>query len=103
MRIHVIGDEKAIVGFALVGIAGDVVTTAEEAHAALQRALQDAEVGIILITADVAQSIQEEINRLKMSRVEPIIVEIPASGEEAPLTGLRTLVQEALGIHLGGG
>ena len=103
MRIHVIGDENAIVGFALVGIGGEVATTAEEARAALERALQAEDIGILLVTADVAALMREDIDRLKMSRVEPVIVEIPASGEKAPLVGLRTLVQEALGIHLGGG
>ncbi len=102
MRIVVIGDESVVQGFALVGVEGEVVHTADEVRAALARWMAASDVGLVLITSDVASLVRAEVDDLKLHSLEPLVVEIPGSGETQPRTGVRALVEQTLGIRLGG-
>jgi vacuolar-type H+-ATPase subunit F/Vma7 len=55
MKILVIGHPEAVLGFSLVGVHGQTATSAEEAHQALDSALASPDVGIILVTEDIAR------------------------------------------------
>ena len=103
MRIRVVGNEDATLGFALVGVDGRTVRDADELRLALDEALGDPSVGLLLVTRDVAGWARERIDTLKISSLTPLVVEIPgpgASGEAA--TSLHDLVQRAAGVRLGG-
>ena len=103
MRIRVVGNEDATLGFALVGVDGRTVRDADELRLALDEALGDPSVGLLLVTRDVAGWARERIDALKISSLTPLVVEIPGRGgpgEEA--TSLHEFVQRAVGVRLGG-
>jgi len=54
MRVLMVGSAPAVWGFALTGVQGEVVETAEALNRALDRGLAAPDVGIILVTQDVA-------------------------------------------------
>lgn len=102
MNLLCIADEDTVRGFRLAGIAGHVVTTAEQAADALQKAAAQADCGIIVLTERVAAGIRPQVETMRLGRDRPLVVEIP--GPEGPLPGrksLRQFVQEAVGIHVG--
>jgi V/A-type H+-transporting ATPase subunit F len=97
-----IADEDTVRGFRLAGIAGQAVTTAPQAAAAVQQAIQRRDCGIIILTDTVASGIRSQVDTIRLERDQPLIVEIP--GPDGPLPGrksLRQLVQEAVGMRLG--
>ena len=98
--LFVIGDENAVLGFGLLGVDGRVVHTVEEVHQALADARAHMRSGILFITDEWADTIRGELDPLKATTLEPLILEVPASQPRADRTSLRTLVQNALGIHL---
>ena len=49
MRIWVVGNEDATLGFSLVGVDGRAVHDAEELRLALDEALADASIGLLLV------------------------------------------------------
>ncbi len=103
MRILVIGNDDCVLGFALVGVAGQAVRSADEFRAALDQALADATVGLVLITSDVAQWERAQVDHLKVTSMAPLVVEIPAAEEPGgAATSLREFVQRAVGVRLGG-
>ena len=55
MKYFIIGDEDAVLGFGLVGVEGRAAHSPAEAEQALSGALEDREVGIVLITERVAE------------------------------------------------
>jgi len=55
MKILVIGHPEAVLGFSLAGVGGRVATTAEEVNQALDEAQASKDVGIVLVTQDVAK------------------------------------------------
>ena len=98
--ILVIGDEDAVIGFALLGVEGRAVHSEEEARQALEAAMSNRQLRIVLLTEDWASAMRETVDQLKATVLEPVLLEIPASRPVAQLTSLRELVQQALGIRL---
>ncbi len=100
MRYFVIGDEDTVLGFSLVGTQGLVATNTSEAQAALEKALEHKEYGIIIITEDVADMIRIQVDRYLFSETFPLIVEIPNRFSEGGSKDLKKLVNEAIGVSL---
>lgn len=104
MKFFCIADADTVRGFRLAGIAGQVVTTAGEAAAALAGAVARPDCGLIILTERVAVDIRQQVDAIRLEQDLPLMVEIP--GPEGPLPGhksLRQLVQEAVGIRFGQG
>ena len=98
--LFVIGDENAVLGFGLLGVDGCAVHSAGEAHQALTDARTHMRSGILFITEEWADVMRDEVDRLKAATLEPLILEIPASQSRTNSASLRTMMQNALGIHL---
>jgi V/A-type H+-transporting ATPase subunit F len=99
MNIRVLGNPDAVLGFSLAGIEGRKATTAAEADRALNDALAEKDLGIILVTQDAADLIGPRMDRLLLRRTPPLIVVIPApQGEPGP--SLRDVVRRAIGIKI---
>jgi V/A-type H+-transporting ATPase subunit F len=101
MRVLVVGHPDAVLGFSLAGVDGKAVSTAEEAEQALNEALAARDVGIILVTQDVARLMQSRVEDLKLHSTIPLVVEIPSpEGVSADEPSLSELVLRAIGIKL---
>jgi V/A-type H+-transporting ATPase subunit F len=101
MRYFVIGDEDAVLGFGLVGVHGQAAATPEEAQRAFGLALQDKEVGIVIITERAAELIRPQVDRYVFTQTFPLIVEVPDRlGPVAGRAGIREMVNQAIGIKL---
>jgi V/A-type H+/Na+-transporting ATPase subunit F len=102
VTFYCIGDEDTVRGFRLAGVNGDVVGSPREAAEALDGAVSDTEIGVLIVTDVVAEGIRDRIEELRLAATRPLVVEIP--GPEGPLPGRKTLrrfVQEAVGIRVG--
>ncbi len=99
MKIQVIGNEEAVLGFSLVGVHGKVVKSAAEVNQALDEALANAEAGIVLVTQDVAKLIEARMDYLKLRSTVPLVVEIPGpEGVGADQPTLNEIVLRAIGV-----
>jgi len=101
MKVLVIGHPDAVLGFSLAGVHGQAVTTAAEINRALDDALASKDVGIILVTQDVARLIQPRMEDLKLHSTIPLVVEIPSpEGVSPDEPTLSEVVLRAIGIKL---
>ena len=101
MRYFVIGDEDAVLGFGLVGVQGQAASSPEEAQRAFSLALQDKDVGIVIITERAAELIRPQVDRYVFTQSFPLIVEVPDRlGPMAGRAGIREMVNQAIGIKL---
>lgn len=102
MKFYCIADEDTVRGYRLAGIAGQGASTPPQAALALAAAFEQADVGVIILTEAVAAGIRDQVDTVRLTRSQPLIVEIP--GPTGPLAGrkrLREFVQEAVGIRVG--
>ncbi len=101
MKILVVGHPEAVLGFSLAGVEGRPVLNAEQATQALDEALATRDVGIVLVTQDVARMVQPRMDDLKLHSTVPLIVEIPGpEGVGANEPSLSEIVLRAIGIKL---
>lgn len=101
MKYYVIGDEDAVLGFGLVGVQGKKVFTPEEAQSAFKTALEDKDVGIIIIEDRIADLIRPIVDRYIFTEQFPLIVEVPGrEGKNPARPNIRAMVNDAIGIKL---
>ncbi len=101
MKMLVIGDPKAVLGFSLVGVDGEAATSAAEVNQALDNALSAKDIGIILITQDAAKSIGPRMEQLSLRSTVPLVVEIPSSaGVDPSQPSLSDIVLRAIGVKI---
>lgn len=99
MKIIVIADEDTVLGFSLAGVQGMIVKTEEEIRKAFEHVTRQENVGILLLTERIAQSIRAAVDTWILQGGQPLIVEIPDS--HGPLEGRRTpheFVKSAIGV-----
>jgi V/A-type H+-transporting ATPase subunit F len=95
-----IGDHDMITGFRLVGVEGNEVATVEEARIALSKGLENVDVGIIIIGEEFSSGLRDEIEKLRLSRIIPLIVEVPSAQSALREIRISDLVSKSLGIKL---
>lgn len=101
MKVRVIGHPEAVLGFSLVGVQGVAATSADEINQALDEALADHEVGIVLVTQDMARLIEARMDHLKLRSTVPLIVEIPGpEGVSPDQPSLSDVVLRAIGVKI---
>jgi V/A-type H+/Na+-transporting ATPase subunit F len=101
MKVLVIGHPEAVLGFSLAGVGGRVASTADEVNQALDEAQASKDVGIVLVTRDVAELIPARMEHLKLRSTVPLVVEIPSGGGMPEgQESLGEIVLRAIGIRL---
>jgi|SRR5688572_7050455 V/A-type H+-transporting ATPase subunit F len=102
MKVFVIGNQEAVLGFSLVGVRGKVVSSAPEMNQALDEVLASTtDAGIVLVTADAAEMVQARMDLLKLRSTVPLVVEIPGpEGVGADQPSLNEIVLRAIGVKL---
>jgi V/A-type H+-transporting ATPase subunit F len=101
MKYFVIGDEDAVLGFGLVGIQGIKAENQQEAELAFKSALEDSDIGVVIIEDRIADMIRPVVDKYIFTEQFPLILEVPGrTGKQPGRRGIRTMVNEAIGIKL---
>lgn len=102
MRFYVISDNvDTQVGMRLAGIEGVVVHEEDEVRQALQTAMDQEDIGVVLITETLLSLCSEMIYNLKLNRRRPLIVEIPdRHGNGRTKDSITRYVREAIGVKI---
>jgi len=99
-RIYVIGSREAVLGFALLGIAGSTPQGPDELGEVLRHSYEEPGMALILIEEGLAAEARPVVDELLAQRGFPLIVEIP--GREGPLEqqSIKEYIAGAIGIRL---
>lgn len=102
MKMYLISDNiDTMTGMRLAGIEGVVVHEKEELKAALQNALSDKEIGILLLTEKFGREFPEIIDNVRLERRLPLLIEIPdRHGTGRRPDFITSYVNEAIGLKL---
>lgn len=101
MELLVIGSPPAVWGFALAGVPGQIVETVEALTVALDQALSRSDLGIILITEDVADLDRARIAYLIAQSEIPLLVEIPGPAGPSPdRPSIQELLHRTIGVKV---
>ncbi len=102
MKFFLISDNaETVTGMRLAGIDGVVVHEPDEIEHALNHAMDDKEIAIVLMTAKCVGLIEQTVNTLKRERPSPLIAEIPDRHADIDVTSsISRYVHEAIGISI---
>jgi len=98
MKMYVLGNEDAVLGFSLVGVAGAAVDDPADALARLQELRRRGSVGLILITSDLARRMRRQLEEFQAASILPIILEVAAPGEVVQRPSAREVLRRAAGV-----
>lgn len=102
MKAFLISDNvDSLVGLKIAGIRGSVVHKREEVLEILENLLKDKEISTIIVTEKIAELVSEELSEIKLSKLLPLVVEIPdRHGSKRGEDHLLNYVKEAIGLKL---
>lgn len=102
MKVFMISDNThTLTGMRLSGIEGVVVHEREEILKELAKVKEKRDIGILLIIELLVEKVQPELNKMKLSRRLPIIVEIPdRHGLRRPPDFLTRYIRESIGLKI---
>lgn len=102
MKMYLISDNKdTYTGMRLAGVEGIVVHERQELKEALENVFQDKEIGIVLLTEKFGREFPDLIDRAKLNRRLPLLIEIPdRHGTGRKENFITDYVSEAIGLKL---
>lgn len=102
MKMFLISDNvDTYTGMRLAGVEGVVVHERNELHDALQNAMEDKTIAIVLLTEKFGREFPELINEMKLNRKQPLLIEIPdRHGTGRSKNFITSYVNEAIGLKL---
>ena len=102
MRMYLISDNvDTLTGMRLAGVDGIVIHKKDELIEALNNALADKTIAILLIAEQFGRTFPEIINDIKLNRKLPLIVEIPdRHGTGRKPDFITSYVNEAIGLKI---
>lgn len=78
MKMYLISDNiDTLTGMRLAGVEGEVVHGRRETKQAVEKILEDKDLGILLLTEKLSFEIPELVDDIKLNRKQPLLVEIP--------------------------
>ena len=98
MKMYLISDNvDTLTGMRLAGVDGVVVHEREELYQALQTAMSDPSIGIVLLTEKFGKEFPDLIDEIKLERQMPLLIEIGTGRKKDFIT---SYVNEAIGLKL---
>ncbi len=102
MKSFLISDNHdTLVGMRLAGIDGIVLHDREEVLESLKKAIDNTEIGIIILTEKIVDLAHDEIMNYKIKYKKPLIIEIPdRHGTTRGSDVITSYVRESVGIRI---
>ncbi|MCI9075351.1 MAG: ATP synthase subunit F [Dorea sp.] len=102
MKMYLISDNvDTLTGMRLAGMDGVVVHEKDELRTAIETAMEDKSVGIILLTERLGREFPELLDEIKLERTMPLLIEIPdRHGTGRKKDFITSYVNEAIGLKL---
>ncbi len=102
MRMFLISDNiDTQTGMWLAGIESVVVHSEEEVRGAIEEAIKDKSIAILLITEKLAAIVPDYLRDIKFRYKSPLVLEIPdRHGTNRPTDSITRYVRESVGLRL---
>ena len=102
MKFYLISDNADTkMGMRIAGIEGVVAGSAEETISALNSAVANEEIAVVLMTEKLVAMCRDKVYDIKLNHRRPLIVEIPdRHGNSGAIDAIGRYVEEAIGIKL---
>ena len=97
MKIFTVGSKSFVTSFQLAGIPGKISEDPREALEDIKKLTDDSDVGLILVSDDITESIDNELTALR-SKKSTLVFALPATGSAKHEVDYRVMLKKILGV-----
>ncbi|TLX98108.1 MAG: vacuolar H+transporting two-sector ATPase F subunit [Thaumarchaeota archaeon] len=98
LKVIAVGGKAFVTGFVLSGVLGSYASSSSEALGQVERLLNDPEVGLIMVSSEIAKPIRADLTSIRAKRAIPLIYEVPGPGGEHEKVEYRSMLRQILGV-----
>jgi len=98
MKVVAVGGKAFVTGFVLSGVGGRYVGSPGEAFDAIQKLAADKEVGLIMVSDEMAKPIRDDLMQMKSKKAIPLIYEVAGPGSKQERVEYRAMLRAILGV-----
>jgi V/A-type H+-transporting ATPase subunit F len=97
MKIFTVGSKSFVTSFQLAGIPGIISETSDNALTEITKLTDDSDVGLVLVSDDIASPINDELTTLRAQK-SALVFALPAAGSEKTEVDYRVMLKKILGV-----
>ena len=97
MKIFTVGSKSFVTSFQLAGIPGKISENPQNALEEIKTLTDDSDVGLVLISDDITESISDELTALRAEK-STLVFALPAAGSEKTEIDYRVMLKKILGV-----
>ena len=98
MKIFTVGSKSFVTSFQLAGIPGIISETPDSALTEITKLTDDSDVGLVLVSDDITESINDELTALRAQK-STLVFALPATGSEKTEVDYRAVSYTHLRAH----
>ncbi len=98
MKVVALGEKAFVTGFVLSGVQGEYVSSPQEALGRITKLLEDPDVGLIMVSSEIAKPIQDDLTQIRAKRAIPLIYGVPGPGSKQEQVEYREMLKQILGV-----
>ena len=98
MKVVTVGSRVFVTSFQLAGVQGKIVNSSETALEEIKKLYDDSEVGLVLVSDDLTEEINDKLTKLRAEQSTPLVFALPASGSEKSEVDYRVMLKKILGV-----
>ena len=97
VKIFTVGSKSFVTSFQLAGIPGKISEDPRKALEDIKKLTDDSDVGLILVSDDITESIDNELTALR-SKKSTLVFALPATGSAKHEVDYRVMLKKILGV-----
>jgi len=97
VKIFTVGNKSFVTSFQLAGIPGVISSTPENALDEITKLTADSDVGLVLVSDDLSESINDELTALRTKK-STLVFALPATGSKKTEVDYRKMLKKILGV-----
>jgi len=97
VKIFTVGSKSFVTSFQLAGVPGIISETPPKALDEIKRLADDSDVGLILVSDDITEPINDELTALRAEK-STLVFALPATGSEKTEVDYRVMLKKILGV-----
>ena len=97
VKIFTVGSKSFVTSFQLAGIPGKISENPQKAFQEIKTLTDDSDVGLVLISDDITESINDELTALRAEK-STLVFALPAAGSEKTEVDYRVMLKKILGV-----
>ena len=97
MKVFTVGSKSFVTSFQLAGVPGIISESPEKAFDEIKKLTDDSDVGLILVSDDISESIDDELTALRAKK-STLVFSLPAIGSEKTQVDYRDMLKKILGV-----